>query len=86
MTQKTAVLACLLFLSSCQPYTAGYYQGSNHSQVAAKSCPVAADAVLSCIASSNQLSSKAINAEFDSIVDSLEPGVDNNKLNRLLCL
>ena len=86
MTQKTAVLAFLFFLSSCQPYIAGIHQASNHSQVAAKGCPVAADTVLSCIASSKQLSSQAINAEFDTIVDSLEPGVDNNKLNRLLCL
>ncbi|MEA3468565.1 MAG: hypothetical protein U9R57_10140 [Thermodesulfobacteriota bacterium] len=83
MIQTTAILACLFFFSSCQPYSAGNYQDINHSQVTVKSCPVSADAVLSCIASSNQLSAQAINSEFNLIVDSLEPGADSN---RLLCL
>ncbi len=86
MTQKTAILACLFFFSSCQPYSSGNYQDINHSPVTLKSCPVSADAILSCIASSSQLSAQAVNSEFNLIVDSLEPVTDNNKLNKLLCL
>ncbi len=86
MTQKTAFLACLFFFSSCQLYPEGDYQAINHSQVTEKSCQVSADAVLSCIASSKQLSAQTIDQEFNSIVDSLGTLPATSKLNRLLCL
>ena len=86
MTQNTAILACLFFFSSCQPYSTGNYQDINHSQITTKSCQISADAVLSCIASSKQLSTQAVNSEFNLIVDSIEPKANKDKLNRLLCL
>lgn len=86
MTLKTAILACLFLLSSCQQLTSGHQQEKHLSQDIVNSCPVTADAVLSCIASSQQLSAQGVNTEFDSIPGSMESKKDNNKLNRLLCL
>ncbi len=86
MIQKTVVLLSLLFLSACQQVAVWNQQDSRPPEVIADTCQISADKILSCLASSKQLSSDDLSSEFDSLIDSLGPETDNAKLNRLLCL
>ena len=86
MIQKTVILLSLLFLSACQQFAARNQQVSPPPKVITDTCQISADKVLTCLASSKQLSAEELSSEFDSLIDSLGPKPDSAKLNRLLCL
>ena len=83
MTKKITTLLCILLLSGCQQLTTWSHQGT---QTRNASCPVSTKEVLSCIASSQQLTKHEVRSELDSLIDSLELKRNNTNLNRLLCL
>ncbi len=85
MIQKTVLLLSLL-LSACQPIAAWNQQDSRSPKVIKETCQVSADKILSCLASSKQLSSNDLSSEFDSLINSSGPKPDSEQLNRLLCL
>jgi hypothetical protein len=74
MTQKTVLLLSIFFFSSCHP------------QIKENICPVSADEVLSCIASSEHLSTQEVTSKFESLTNPTNPEPNTAKLNKLLCL
>lgn len=86
MIPKTAILVSLLMLSACQQFTELNRQGSFPSHSTENIYQVSADNILSCLASTKQLSEKKIRSEFDSLMESLEEDADNTNMNRVLCL
>ena len=86
MIQKTVLLLSLLFLSSCRQFTDQNQQGGFPSHTSANTCQVSANQILSCLASSQQLSAKDVCSEFDLLNKSLEEKTNSTNLNRLLCL
>ena len=86
MIQKTVILLSLLFLSACQPIASWNQQDSRPPKVITETYQVSAHKILSCLASSKQLSSNNLSSEFDALINSLGPKPDSEQLNRLLCL
>ncbi len=74
MTQKTVLLISIFFFSACHP------------QIKENICPISADEVLSCVASSTNLSTKDISTKFTLLTDPTNPEPNATKLNKVLCL
>lgn len=74
MTNKTVILLAIFIISACHP------------QIKESSCPISADEVLSCIASSANLSPLEVSTKLDSLTNSIPPESNTTKLNKQLCL
>jgi len=74
MTQKIFILISILIFSACHP------------QIRETTCPISADEILSCVASSTNLSSEEITTKFDSLSDLLTSNPNSRQLNKILCL
>lgn len=74
MIPKTVILLSIFIFSACHP------------QIKENICLISTDAVLSCIASYADLSTKEVSSKFDSLTKSIKQKPNTAQLNNLLCL
>ena len=86
MMTRIAVLATLLALSACQQFTGTGSADRPFTQSGADTCQVSVNRILDCLSSSDKLSSKAVNSEFDTLFNSWKTDPGETNLNNLLCL
>ncbi len=77
MSHKAIIIVSVFLFCACQPQI---------NTTSKDNCPISADTVLSCIASSSHLSTKEISKKFETLTnpDNTEP--DSLKLNKIICL
>ena len=73
MTQKIFIFISMFIISACHP------------QLSSTTCPISADEILSCVASSTNLSPEEITTKFDSLSDVLTSNPNSRQLNKMLC-